>query len=347
MRRWASTRRRSVAVALLVAAAVGAAVWAVLLRGGAPQTASTEPASSYRVAYRVETLGDPSPVRSNEVVEVERPYRRRVEVREDPDGPPRSVTVTNRRFFWSFGEEGEEQVGTLRPPGRLDEGVSGQALRAAADEGLVERGDPREVAGEPCATFAYREPPPAPLAEPTAEDRVAVCVSPDGILLREEWRLGGDVVRLREAVAVDRPTDLDDDRFLVGRQPSGTEASQLLASQRVVEEDVVPVDDPLTPELPEGFEEDRRAAVTTTGGSLSVRAFVQSFRRGEELVVVEQGTEELGGPDWDPAQGREIDEGRIIHRPSGVEVRMVLDGRWARVEAAGRELAREVARSLG
>lgn len=346
MRRWASARRRPLTIALLVAAAVGALVWTVLLRDDATPTAFTEPVSSYSVTYRVETLGQPA-AESTEAVDVERPHRRRVEVREDPDGPPRSVTVTNRRFFWSFGEEGEEQVGALRPPARIDGEISGRALEDAVDEALVERGGEQEVAGEPCATFAYRDPPPAPLAEPTAEDRVAICVSPDGILLREEWRLGGDVVRLREAVSVDRSPDLDDDRFLVGREPSDTEASRLLASQRAVEEDVVPLDDPLQVDLPEGFSEDRRAAVTTTGGSLSVRAFVQSFRRGAELVVVEQGTEQLGGPDWDPAEGREIDVGRVLHHASGAEVRVILDGRWARVQAATPGLARQVARSLG
>lgn len=303
-----------------------------------PPAPGQEIVPNYRVVYEVrETAGD-EPLVTTEIVEVRRPFDARVETWTGgpPGGDLLSVTVTNRSHFWHFQQGGEVELGVRRQPGPAHRDASLAVLRQAAGDGMAEEGRRASVAGLPCTRFVYHEPRPSPVEAATADDRVESCVSGDGVVLREVWTLMGRVVLTREAVQVDTDLDLPDSRFLADREPDPSRPSEVasaLERAQVVREDVSPEFPVLQPQLPEGFSPDRQAMLFDAGGGgLGPRqAYFQSFVRGMELVVVEQGRTESGTPPWSGSEGRTVDldgfaAGRLVYFPDHVEVRAEIDG---------------------
>lgn len=343
-------RRASLVV---VAAVAGAGVWIVRSSRDPLPPAPTPPArpgpSSYHAVYRVEETTAAAPVVSTELVWVRRPHESRVERRAGP--PPgdsvRSATIANREFLWTLKEDGAVAAGFRRPPGPPSRDASPPAFASAARRGVVRELDPSEVIGLRCRRFEYREPSPRPFRLPSGE-RVESCVTADGIVLREEWTVAGKLARLTEAVTLELDPDLGPDRLFVGRVPTSQESR--FAAQEVVQ-DKRPPPGSLRPSVPRGFVRDRSAGVSGQGGgSIPRQTFVETYRRGLELVVVEQAVAGSPSPPWPRDEGVKVRlgsvPGRLVLFQDHAEVRSAAGKTRFRVGAPTVALAMYFARTL-
>src|SRR5579884_3289877 len=199
--------RTTGAVALL---ALGALVPAACGGGSsspsAPKVAApaVARAASFRVVYKVTDTAGPQTQISTDILQVEEPWNARLEHR---DGPPpggivTSSTVQNERFTFSTAVTAQG-FAVRRVPGPLTQAPSPEALQAAAAAGIVDRAGDDTVAGEPCTRWIYKATNEV-LAKGTPDEHTESCVTGDGVPLRESITLQGRLVRVSEAVQVDR-----------------------------------------------------------------------------------------------------------------------------------------------
>lgn len=349
-------RRRSVArlvlPAGLVLAAAAAAVAFVVLRSGTVDVPGPVALRGYSVVYRVEDLTREDTRVTTEVLEVRRPFDGRYEQRsgKPPGGDVQTGRLANRLHQWTLRTTGNATFGFLRPPGGPPRDASLAALRDASRAGRAEVAGSERIAGRACTVFAIGPPPPDPVAPP-GRDHVELCVSAEGIILRESWRIGDRLARVAEAVRVSTRVP-GDDRFRVGRTPTPGGESELLALQLAVEDTEEPAS--LTVELdpPAGWRLARSAAVAESrgqGGPPS-QVFSQAFVRGTELVIVDRSIPGPVQPVWDPSEGIPVELGggpaRIVYFIDRVEVRAVGASGYARVAAPSRATALRFARAL-
>ena len=315
----------------------------------APATPRT---AAFRVVYRVDDTAGPQLQVSTDVVQVAEPWNGLLEHR---DGPPPgttllSSTVQNDRFTFNTAQ-GSTGFATRRIPGALTTAPSPEALEAAAAAGLVERSGDATVAGEPCTRWTYKAAN-AVLAKGTPEEHVESCLTADGVPLREAITLRGRVVRVAEAVQVDRNPPVTADTFQTGRDPGDGGGQALLETEQQVTEGarsgqaIVPV------AAPEGFRVTRQVTVDRQAGenSAPIKLYVQAFESGADLVTTEQVTTP-GSPPWSTDEGQSVDlgakrTGRVVYRTGWAEVRVTLGDKSVRVTSARPAVALAVARSL-
>lgn len=348
-----------IALVAVLVAGTGASAWQRSRLVPLPPEPTPVPSSdvgSYRIVYAMrDTAQQDKLVRSTEIVEVERPYSARIETREGPPpgGELLSGSVTNRDFFWNLQKGGEAQFGMRRPPGTAHRDTSFVVLREAAAAGLADERRSERVLRRRCTVFAFKEPRPQPLAPPTQDDSVEACVTPDGIVLREAWRLKGRVVLRRQAVELDVNTQIPDERFRIGETPDpAVEANRLITQSQAVTEDGKPEGRVHRPDPPRGFESDRTAMHFESGGGQGPprNSWFRSYVRGPEVVVVDEGSYRSSSPPWNRAEGEPIRlsrrwTARVVYLLDQAEVRLwrstggdLPETQFLRVQAPSRDL---------
>lgn len=344
---------RTIAVIIAVAALWASWAYRPIPIPAAPQPIRTS-LEGYRVMYKVtDTAGD-SPIVSTEVVEIRRPFESRSETWKGY--PPESVqfgSVTNRMYFYNLKENGQEAYGVVRTPGTASRDGSYAAVTHGVAEGLARRVGTARVLGEKCVRFLHKNPYPEPLTLPTSrKERVITCMTPQGIMLREDWWLSGRIVRVREAVELSR-TPPPADRFFAGRKPAQTQAAALVAKNQQVAENKAQVSQLARPRvLPPGFALDRKATVTDSGGDTgpSRITYQESYRRGNEVVTIVQGETPTGKAPWDVKQGEpvtvQLGRARAITYLDHVELRVAAGTNFIRINAPSYDLAFYFARTL-
>jgi hypothetical protein len=308
-------------------------------------------AAAFRVVYKVTDTAGPETQISTDVVQVAEPWNGRLEHR---DGPPPgttvlSSTVQNQRFTINAAQN-STGFATRRIPGPLITAPSPEVLEAAAAAGLVERSGDDRLAGEPCTRWTYKASN-AVLATGTPEEHVESCITADGVPLREAITLQGRLVRVAEAVQVDRNPPVTADTFQTGRDP-GADGGALLESEQQVTEGARSGTGIVQATAPDGFRVTSQVTVDRQAGENSppIKLYVQAFESGSDLVTTEQITTP-GSPPWSPGEGQPVDlggkaSGRIVFRTGWAEVRVTVGEKSVRVTAARPALALAVARTL-
>lgn len=299
---------------------------------GAPVTiASGLVPASYRIEYRVETYAGGDDVVSTEVLEVERPFLSRVELRRGP--PPGDHLLSSRTAsFARFRISSGEQSSVLAVPPALaasDLRVD-VALPTAVDRGLVEVREQREVAGRRCQI--HRAGGPASTGELIPRGAVEgeyadLCVDAAGLLLEELWVQDGEVLRRRVAVEAELAPTFSRDHFTVGA-PDPISFEDGGGSTRPVDPTTRPAAGftwELPEELPEAlddFERLGRYAVVpprleqqldpADPNRRRTAGVVDVWVRGIDTVFVDQGGVRGSEPAFDPhPHGEEVELGRL------------------------------------
>jgi hypothetical protein len=197
------------------------------------------------------------------------------------------------------------------------------------------------------------------LEAPKKGDSVSSCVTDDWIVMREEWRIKGKRVLVRTATSFESAVTLDPARFFIGVTPPTNETSALIAGQQTVTEDKVPSEmTVLKPKLPKGFALDRKATLFDSGGGRGVprTAYIETYVRGLEVLVLEQGQWPTPRPPWSANEGFAVDypergPGSIVYYADHVEARFTKQigedqSSWIRISAPSKALAVYAARTL-
>src|SRR5204862_8203062 len=87
-------------------------------------------------------------------------------------------------------------------PGTGDQWLVAQ-LADAVGRKLAKPVGKATVAGRACIDYRFAEPPVGPIAELGEGDHDDLCLTADGLLLRDVWTLKGRVIQRRAAVEVD------------------------------------------------------------------------------------------------------------------------------------------------
>jgi hypothetical protein len=149
------------------------------------------------------------------------------------------------------------------------------------------------------------------------DEHVDWCIDGDGLLLSERWTLNGALLRRTTATAVDLDPP-DDSAFAppeglaVEPSPAGAATRQALALDELP--DVGDLGYWEAGDPPLGFEHDSRARVVTASALTGVPdvqdiAFVDVYRRGVDLVVVELRETAVAGPA--PTGVEQVDAGDL------------------------------------
>ncbi|MEW6476820.1 MAG: hypothetical protein AB1679_31575 [Actinomycetota bacterium] len=309
-------------------------------------------AAAFRVVYRIDDTAGPEAQVATDVLQVAHPWNSRLEHREGPPpgGAVLSSTVLNQRFTFNTAQ-GSTGFATRRIPGGLASAPSPEVLEAAAAVGLVDRMGESTVAAEACTRWAYRSVNKV-LAKPTAEEAVEACITSDGIPLREAITLRGKLVRVAEAVQVDRNPPVTADTFQSEVDPGNDGGPALLESDQLVTEGRQTGKDIVKLAVPKGFRASRQVTVNRQPGpgAPPVALYVQGFEAGSDLIATEQITTP-GNPPWPADEGQAVElgekrRGRIVYRTGWAEVRVTVDGKAVRVTASRPVLALAVARTL-
>ena len=351
--------------AVVVVVAAGVVAGLVALTGntegdgaGAPAGPIVDPprvaaAASYRVAYRVDDTAGLEPLIATDVIDVRQPFDFRLEHREGapPGGEVSSSTVLNHRFEFNF-VRGAEAFVTDRVAGPLVQTFSVEALEAGVEAGTAERLGQETMLSELCVVYRYRRSGNDPLAKGDGQERVEACVTPDGVLLREQTVVGGRRVRVAEAVEVNRNPSFSSETFLDRRNPAEETGARYLQTEQPVAEGKND-DSRISLAAPKGFTVARQATVTRQPGpgAAPVAVFVRSFTRGTELVVIEEQLSPRAAPPWGGDEGQPVElgqnrKGRVVHRPSYSEVRVTASGTFVKITSPRPALALAVARTV-
>jgi hypothetical protein len=166
------------------------------------------PPVSYVITYRVEGHAAEGVVVDTERRSVLLPFASRVETvaSEDPD----DVTFLQ---IADLGMQQAELVSLAAEPAIAtgSSHVSGDVAAAV----LEWQHEVRTVLDEECQVVRAAGPIDAVdlVEEPTGEDWADLCLAEDGLVLQEDWYIGGDLFRRRTATDVDRDAEHDDDEF--------------------------------------------------------------------------------------------------------------------------------------
>jgi hypothetical protein len=309
-------------------------------------------AAAFRVVYRVDDTAGPEARISTDVIQVGHPWNSLLEHR---DGPPpggtiASSTVQNQRFSLNSAQ-GSTGFATRRIPGALTTAPSPESLEAATAAGLAEKVGEGTVAGQPCTRWKFLAVN-KPLAKGTTEENVEACVTGDGVPLREATTLRGRLVRVAEAVQVDRNPPVNADTFQSSRDPGNEGDKGLLETEQQVTEGRRTGKAIVALNVPDGFKVSRQVTVNRQAGENSppIELYVQAFEKGPVLVTIEQLTTP-GSPPWSAQEGQVVDlgdkrSGRIVYRTGWAEVRVSVGGKSVRVSSPRPALAVAVAKTL-
>lgn len=266
---------------LLVASACGGGEGSGLERTGSKEIDATVDRVAIPVAFTITyRVSDRAGDELTERIAVRRPFSSRA---------PRRASR-----FGALAVEGEGNVRVLAVPPALGTADlrADAVLDDAADRGLAERRETRQVAHRDCQVYRLGSTASDGTLVPvgtTPGEHADVCVDEQGLVLEEWWVQGGEPLRHRLAVAIDVGA-VDDDFMLDGervpRRPS-TDGS-------VVKTDRVDVEVELPD--PPGFRVMGRYAVTAAGVQQPVGAvpepsttLVDVWTRGPDFLALDQG----------------------------------------------------------
>lgn len=308
---------------------------------------------AYRILYRVEAQVAPPFTTRWEELTVRRPFESRQVTYADrparPLSPGGSGTLATVDHLFLIGPDrgpnGIQEVSGRQPGSPTGDQALAPTLAEAVARDLARPGARRVVAGRVCHDAAFLEPVAGPIKALRGSDRDLICIDGQGLVLREEWTLGGRVVQRKEAVEVSLdPGDLDAAFSSAGASPAPGSAAPAVTPR--------PPADPAFPDppAPPGFR-----LATTVGFSLPApqqlgsgppallySSTVWAFARGADSITVEEGTsveDALPWSDRDPSRAVSLSgrRGTTVLRNDGPEVRVALEGRrWLRVRGTVR-----------
>jgi hypothetical protein len=300
--------------------------------------APTRPAPEIDVVYRTERVGEVA----YERLAARRPFDVLHGTYTSAPGPssvPSSGTLTTIDQLFQLRPEGLQQLSGRQPaPGTGDQYLAPMASDLTA-RGLAKRLRSRTVAGRRCVVFRFAEPPVGPLKRLGTRDHDDICLTPDDIVLAEDWTLNGKRVLSRVAHSVDlHPAALADrlEPRAALPAPPGAPTAAPTSEPAFLAEPPIPAG---------GFALARRDAFVfrqpdpATGAPVTLyQSTVWAYQREADLVTVEAGqSAEPGRMPWDaadPAQpvDLQLGSGTSVLRSDGVEIRIALDpSQWVRV----------------
>ena len=184
-------------------------VWAVVgvvTAPSAPATPRVSP-SAYHISYRITTSINNVNQSTSQDVWVQRPWSSRVDTR-DASGKLISETVTTPDHAYISSGAGLLDLGQPRPVPPTGDYHLDAILGDLLQRHLARQLGTSTVIGERCTNIRTGEPLGNAFAAPTSDEYVDICVSHDGLMLREDWWRHRARIRLTEATAVQRgPVD--------------------------------------------------------------------------------------------------------------------------------------------
>jgi hypothetical protein len=297
----------------------------------------TAPVRSVRIVYRIDQPN--AATRWAELVAV-RPFRVRAgtyDHRPKRGERPDAGTLTTVDGLFQLRPEGVQEISGRQPsPGTGDQWLVSQ-LADAVDRKLARRVGSAHVARRDCTVYRFAEPPVGPIAALGDGDHDDLCLTADGLLLREVWTLEGKVIQQRTAIEVDTTgrglDDLLDSPATIQSPPDGPVATHSDAGSSFLS-------DPAPPSRYALAARDAFALrqPSDQGPVTLYTSTVWAFTRGAELVTVEAGDSSASGKlpwlDRDPSRRVKlpIGDGVTVIRNDGGEIRVDLGGsRWVRV----------------
>lgn len=172
--------------------------------------------ASYRLTYRIEGFtADGGAIIDLEHRAVRPPYASRVETVPEGDDAASFLQISGFGVLHT-GREGEVVSVLVAEPtvapgdARVDIDID-----AALAAGLLEwRHQQRTILGRRCQVFRAGSPIDiAELAPQEEDDWADLCIGDDGLVLQEEWVIGGDPFRRRTVVDLEVPVSIDDDEL--------------------------------------------------------------------------------------------------------------------------------------
>ncbi|MBA2607380.1 MAG: hypothetical protein H0U92_00390 [Actinobacteria bacterium] len=299
-------------------------------------------ATSFRVLYRVERT--PTPDQRSvvwEVLTVHRPFlasdltfdRRPRDLNATDLGPPTSGYLSDVDHLYSVDGALVRRVAGRQPGSPSGDQALLDIAGDAARRGAARIGPVRRIAGRACTEIEFVEPPVGQLrAFDATGDHDDVCVDRGGIVLREQWTLGGRVVQTRTASAfAELPAVALGAALATG---NAQDVSDAAAAPRIGE-----IGDAVAPPTPPNY-----ALVSAVSfffprpddpTTLAYASKVWAFAHGAHSITVEAGAG--AGLPWRPEFDRAIRLGARdaawIVRSDGVEVHFITRDGWVRVRA--------------
>jgi hypothetical protein len=291
-------------------------------------------APSFRVLYRVlHTEAENHPTVAWELLTVQRPFLAsdlnfKTKPNLDALGAPDSGSLTDVDHLYTYSGDALHVIAG-RQPGL---GAGDQALIEITNDAVARKlarvKQTAVVAGRSCTTVQFVEPPVGELAAFTkAKSHDDVCITRDGIILREQYTLNGRLLLTRQAVQI---TDVPDGAF-------DTSAAQDVTSGLPVPR-VAPMEAGLTPPpTPNGYAADvavdfffpRPDAPT----QLAYASKIWTFTKGASLITVELGAGQV--VPWSRAHNRSVQLGAnrasSVVRSDGIEIHWTNQDHWMRV----------------
>lgn len=294
------------------------------------------PVRSFRIVYRVEQPN--APTRWAELI-ASRPFLVRAGTYDHlpaADERPDNGTLTTVDGLYQLRSDGMQEISGRQPsPGTADQYLVAD-LAEAVDRHLARVVGNATIVDRRCTVYRFLEPPVGPVAELTGKDHDDLCLTSDGLLLREQWTFQGRVVLHRTAVQltvgpIDSTVfDVDD---ATPAPPSGPVATPASAGSSFVPD----------PKPPRGFTLAKRDAFALSqpsdaGPVTLYTSTVWAFTRGADVMSVEAGDSRASGQlPWvtkDPSRAVRLPIGaaRSVLRNDGTELRVDLgNARWLRV----------------
>lgn len=189
-----------------------------------------DPPASYRITYAVVENELPR----EETWTVRRPYESMVV--STRDGEITTATATTLEALWTYLAD---RQGWLKIQPELHRAAFDLRPRTAMGPmvalGLAEPAGDDEYLGRPCQLFRTGQPTGA--SEPTPpsdEETTELCVDASGLILREVWRLNGNLVTDRTATALELEPALEDGFFTPSPEIDDAEEYAALLGQIAV-----------------------------------------------------------------------------------------------------------------
>jgi len=303
-----------------------------------PPLQRTTPVRSFRVIYRVEQPNVPK--RWTELI-ADRPFLIRAggydhipTERELPD----NGTLTTVDGLFQLRPEGVQKISGRQPsPGTGDQYLVAN-LDEAVDRNLAKPIATATIVDRKCTVYRFLEPPVGPIKRLSGDDHDDLCLTADGLVLREVWTLKGKVILRRTAIAVTiAPRDTEDALDVsdaAEAPPNGPVAAAAPSGSSFVPD----------PDPPARFSLARRDSFalrqpSDTGPVTLYTSTVWAFTRGADVVTVEAGDSHASGGrlPWltsDPSRTVSLPygEAQSVLRNDGAELRIDLgEERWLRV----------------
>ncbi|MEA3020239.1 MAG: hypothetical protein QOI47_1763 [Actinomycetota bacterium] len=302
----------------------------------APLHASS-PVASFRIVYRIEQ--PQAPARWSEIVAKRPFFVRAASYDHSPKAgeQPTTGTLTTVDGLFQIRPEGLQEISGRQPsPGTGDQWLVPQLADAVA-RNLARPVATATILGRACTVYRFKEPPVGPIAELAGSDHDDLCLSADGLLLREVWTFKGRVVLRRTAERVTlAPLQVDavfDTNSAAAPPDQGPIAAAAPSGSSYLPD----------PHAPPGFSLVKRDAFALlqpgdVGPVALYSSTVWAFTRGVDLITVEAGDSGASAKvPWstsDPSRPERLPVGasQTVVRNDGAEVRVDLGHHhWLRV----------------